>query len=103
MDERYLLPLHLELVFLLIDEHCNGGIILETDGHKLANLVLFRDGNDGRMDPTPGSMGAGGGQGEKAAPPSGGGFSMAGLGGDMTITQALMQVRNQIISNLSQS
>ena len=25
-------PLHLELVFLLIDEHCDGGIILETDG-----------------------------------------------------------------------
>jgi hypothetical protein len=101
--DRNMILDNLELVFLLIDEHCDGGIILETDGHKLANSVLLRDGSDGRMDPTPGSAGAGGGQGEKAAPPSGGGFSMGGLGGDMTIAQALMQARNQIISNLSQS
>ena len=34
---------NLELVFLLIDEHCDGGIILEVDGHKLASAVLLRD------------------------------------------------------------
>ncbi|KAL3802520.1 hypothetical protein HJC23_012539 [Cyclotella cryptica] len=34
---------NLELVFLLIDKHCDGGIILETDGHKLTSSVLLRD------------------------------------------------------------
>ncbi|KAL3781067.1 hypothetical protein HJC23_012829, partial [Cyclotella cryptica] len=34
---------NLELVVLLINEHCDGGIILETDGHKLASSVLLTD------------------------------------------------------------
>ena len=34
---------NLELVFLLIDEHCDGGIIMEVDGNKLASAVLLRD------------------------------------------------------------
>ncbi len=64
-----------ELVFLLIAEHCNRGIILKTDWHKF---------------------------GGHAAPSLGGGFGMGGMGEDMTIAQALIQARNQIISNLSQ-
>lgn len=107
--DRNMILDNLELVFLLIDEHCDGGIILETDGHKLANSVLLRDGSDGRMDPTgasamvmgQGGIAAGGGQG--GGPPSSGGFGMSGMGGDMTIAQALIQARNQIISNLQQS
>merc|ERR1719223_2143745 len=41
---------NLELVFLLIDEHCDGGIILEVDGSKLACSVLLRD--EEPQDPT---------------------------------------------------
>ncbi|KAL7552304.1 hypothetical protein ACHAWF_015538 [Thalassiosira exigua] len=103
--DRAMILDNLELVFLLIDEHCDGGIILETEGHKLASSVLLRD----EHEPRPGEgaesagmgMGGGGGGGQ---PASGGlGMGMGGMGGDMTIGQALMQARNQIISNLSQS
>lgn len=99
--DRNMILDNLELVFLLIDEHCDGGIILETDGHKLASSVLLRDEQEPRMgEPGMDGQGAMGGQG--AAPPSGMGMGMGGIGGDMTIAQALMQARNQIISNLSQ-
>ena len=100
--DRNMILDNLELVFLLIDEHCDGGIILETDGHKLASSVLLRDEQETRMDQgMDGHMGgAGGGQ----VPPQGSmGMGMGGMGGDMTIAQALMQARNQIISNLSQT
>ena len=60
-----------------------------------------------------GEMGMEGGQGQMGGPPMQGGgqpqqggmgsMGMGGMGGDMTIAQALMQARNQIISNLSQS
>ena len=107
--DRNMILDNLELVFLLIDEHCDGGIILETDGHKLASSVLLRDEQESRM----GEMGMEGGQGQMGGPPMQGGgqpqqggmgsMGMGGMGGDMTIAQALMQARNQIISNLSQS
>ena len=110
--DRNMILDNLELVFLLIDEHCDGGIILETDGHKLASSVLLRDDQEGRM----GEMGMDSGQGQMGGPPMQGGgggqpqqggmgsMGMGGMGGgDMTIAQALMQARNQIISNLSQS
>ena len=106
--DRNMILDNLELVFLLIDEHCDGGIILETDGHKLASSVLLRDEQESRM----GEMGMEG-QGQMGGPPMQGGgqpqqggmgsMGMGGMGGDMTIAQALMQARNQIISNLSQS
>jgi hypothetical protein len=102
--DRNMILDNLELVFLLIDEHCDGGIILETDAHKLASSVLLRDGHESRM--AEGGMDGmhqqGGGHGQ---PVSGGGMGMGigGIGGgDMTIAQALIQARNQIISNLSQ-
>ncbi|KAL7536004.1 hypothetical protein ACHAXR_006859 [Thalassiosira sp. AJA248-18] len=101
--DRNMILDNLELVFLLIDEHCDGGIILETDGHKLASSVLLRDEQESsRMGEMGGMEGGGGGQ-QGQAPPSGGGGMGMGMGGDMTIAQALMQARNQIISNLSQS
>ena len=101
--DRNMILDNLELVFLLIDEHCDGGIILETDAHKLASSVLLRDGHESRMGEggTDGMQQQGGGHGQ---PVSGGGMGMGigGIGGDMTIAQALIQARNQIISNLSQ-
>lgn len=93
---------NLELVFLLIDEHCDGGIILEADGSKLSGSVLLRDEQETRVEAGMEGQG-GGGQPNEAQPASRGGFGIGGMGGDMTIAQALMQARNQIISNLSQS
>jgi len=78
---------NLELVFLLIDEHCDGGIILETDGGKLAAAVLLRD-EDPQGDP---GMGATGGQVQQQGMP-------AGVSGDMTIAQAFRQAREQFLS-----
>ena len=67
----------------------------------VASSVLLRDEQETRMDQgMDGQMGGAGGQG----PPQGSmGMGMGGMGGDMTIGQALMQARNQIISNLSQT
>jgi len=81
---------NLELVFLLIDEHCDGGIILETDGGKLASAVLLRDdegapdqGVDPNMPPAAAAQGL---------PP--------GVNpGDMTLGQAFRQARAQFLGN----
>jgi hypothetical protein len=73
----------LELVFLLIDEHCDGGIVLEVDGSKLASAVLLRDDDHG--DGTHGS--------HPGVPP---GVVTA----DMTIGQALRQAREQFMANM---
>ena len=102
--DRNMILDNLELVFLLIDEHCDGGIILEVDGSKLASSVLLRDEEQSRM----GEMGmdgqgmpqGGGGQPSQQVQGGGMGQGFGGMGGDMTIAQALMQARNQIISNL---
>eukprot|EP00543_Licmophora_paradoxa_P008264 CAMPEP_0202458658 /NCGR_PEP_ID=MMETSP1360-20130828/26676_1 /ASSEMBLY_ACC=CAM_ASM_000848 /TAXON_ID=515479 /ORGANISM="Licmophora paradoxa, Strain CCMP2313" /LENGTH=221 /DNA_ID=CAMNT_0049079293 /DNA_START=79 /DNA_END=744 /DNA_ORIENTATION=+ len=82
---------NLELVFLLIDEHCDGGIILETDGGKLAAAVLLRD-DEGGLE-TEQSQNVSGTQGLPAGV----------TGGDMTIGQALRQAREQFLSNLGSS
>lgn len=78
---------NLELVFLLIDEHCDGGLILETDGSKLASAVLLRD-EESPGDPGMGSMA---GQAQQQGMP-------AGVSGDMTIAQAFRQAREQFLS-----
>ena len=77
---------NLELVFLLIDEHCDGGIILEIDGTKLAAAVLLRD-----EDPE-GGMGGVGGQAQQQGVPAG------VNAGDLTIGQAFRQARDQFLS-----
>jgi hypothetical protein len=83
---------NLELVFLLIDEHCDGGIILETDGNKLASSVLLRDEEaESSMNP---SMDSGMG----SAPPSG--AVRGGGSGDITLAQAFRQARAQLIAGL---
>mmetsp|Transcript_17844 Transcript_17844/g.17222 ORF Transcript_17844/g.17222 Transcript_17844/m.17222 type:complete len:239 (-) Transcript_17844:333-1049(-) len=87
--DRNMILDNLEMIFLLIDEHCDGGFILETDGSKLASSVLLRDESDA-IDT------------EASSGPS---TKSAGIGvpsGDMTIAQALRQAREQIISNLAQ-
>ena len=81
---------NLELVFLLIDEHCDGGIVLETDGGKLASAVLLRD-DDGGVSTDASQAGVAGTQGLPAGV----------TGGDMTIGQALRQAREQFLSNLA--
>ena len=86
---------NLELVFLLIDEHCDGGIILEVDGSKLAAAVMLRD--EERDAPGQGSA-AGGGTGGGAHHPGGG---VAGGAADMTIGQALRQAREQFMANMT--
>ena len=92
--DRNMILDNLELVFLLIDEHCDGGIILETDGHKLASSVLLRDEQEASSKAEEAAM-------QAKAGGMGGGFG--GMGGDMTIGQALRQAREQIMSNLNQN
>lgn len=82
--ERTMVLDNLELVFLLIDEHCDGGIILETDGAKLSAAVLLRD--DEPQDPMAGMQ-----QGVPQAQGVPAGVSA----GDMTIGQAFRQARDQ--------
>ena len=83
---------NLELVFLLIDEHCDGGIIMEVDGHKLANAVLLRD--DDALDD---SARNGAAAGHVAQP----GLPAGASAGDMTIGQALRQAREQFLAGMT--
>jgi coatomer subunit zeta len=82
---------NLELVFLLIDEHCDGGIILEVDGHKLASAVLLRDEESSNMNHP--AEGAAGGVGVHQY--------TGGHGADLTIGQALRQAREQIMAGMT--
>lgn len=82
---------NLELVFLLIDEHCDGGIILEVDGHKLASAVLLRDED---------ASGVGGEdhlpiQHQQPGMPPGVGS------GDMTLGQAFRQARDSFFVGMA--
>ena len=90
---------NLELVFLLIDEHCDGGIILEVDGSKLAAAVLLRDdepaGMDDPMGGGPGQGGAGGGRPQQQGLPAGAGS------GDLTLQQAFMRAGQQFMANMN--
>lgn len=90
---------NLELVFLLIDEHCDGGVILEVDGAKLSSSVLLRDDEDMVAD-----AGAGESAPQGSAPSAtgmrgmGNGFGMQG--GDISIAQAFRQAKQQLIAGL---
>jgi hypothetical protein len=90
--ERTMVLDNLELVFLLIDEHCDGGIILETDGAKLSSAVLLRDDEpvDNMM------MGT---QGTPQGVPQQQGMPAGVNPGDMTIGQAFRQAREQWLSS----
>lgn len=82
----------LELVFLLIDEHCDGGIIMEVDSSKLAGAVLLRDEEQSESQ-----MGVpnGGMMQQNAGMPSAVGA------GDMTLGQAFSQARMQFLASMS--
>jgi len=85
-DRRTILD-HLEMVMLLMDEVCDGGIVLECDAASLMSRVLMREIDDPNVFPMNGS----GGDGKGNVPI-----------GEMTIGQALKQAREQLISNLGQ-
>jgi coatomer subunit zeta len=87
--ERAMVLDNLELVFLLIDEHCDGGVVLETDGSKLAAAVLLRD-DEG---PPAAAMG-----GTSQRGPQTQGMPAGVSAGDMTLTQAFRQARDQFFS-----
>mmetsp|Transcript_12217 Transcript_12217/g.34939 ORF Transcript_12217/g.34939 Transcript_12217/m.34939 type:complete len:211 (+) Transcript_12217:159-791(+) len=83
--ERTMVLDNLELVFLLIDEHCDGGIVLETDGTKLSSAVLLRDEETQDM---------GGTSGQPQTP----GLPAGVTAGDMTLGQAFRQARDQFLA-----
>lgn len=87
--ERAMVLDNLELVFLLIDEHCDGGIVLETDGGKLSGAVLLRD-DDGGADAMGGGM--------QPGVPQTQGVPAGVSAGDMTLGQAFRQAREQWLS-----
>jgi hypothetical protein len=75
---------NLELVFLLMDEMCDGGLVLETSGPKLCNSVLLRDETE-------------------LPPPQGVPAGRPGMPtGEMTIAQALKAAREQLMANMTQ-
>jgi coatomer subunit zeta len=89
---------NLELVFLLIDEHCDGGIILEVDGHKLASAVLLRDDTD------PANQNHPSGGGNNANDPTHGGLPVNHYNNnvaEMSIGQALLQARDQFMAGMN--
>lgn len=86
---------NIELLLLLIDEHCDGGIILEVDSNKLSRSVLLKDNSRT--------------EGTEIISPSGApyGIDIGSIGtmqmrGDMTVVQALRLAREQLLSNLAQ-
>ena len=98
--DRSMILDNLELVFLLIDEHCDGGIILEVDGTKLAGAVLLRDDDTGEGD-----VGQKGGPGSQssAIPGQAGQPGVAASVGasDMTLGQAFDVARKQFMATMT--
>merc|ERR1711933_116400 len=92
-----------------IDEHCDGGIILEVDGNKLASAVLLRDEEAGMNDPNAMAMMGGGQPGQMGGMGQGGqmGGQQGGMGGgnvqsgDMTVPQALKQLRDNFFAGIT--
>merc|ERR1712071_114229 len=83
VTDRTMVLDNLELVLLLIDELCDGGIVLETDPNKLVASVVLRDEDE--------MAGAEGG------PIQGGAGNPSG---EMSMAQAFRQARDQFITNL---
>ena len=82
---------NLELVFLLIDEHCDGGIILEVDGHKLASAVLLRDEDTSGV----------GGEDHLPLSQQQPGMPAGVASGEMTLGQAFRQARDSFFVGMA--
>lgn len=84
---------NLELVFLLIDEHCDGGLILEVDPTKLAGAVLLRDED----------VGGAGGDPMSSGPPTGAQMQglPAGVAPEMSLSQAFAGFGRQLMSSMN--
>ena len=82
---------NLELVFLLIDEHCDGGLILEVDPSKLAGAVLLRDEDVG-ADGMGGGQPMGGPQAQGLPP---------GVATEMSLSQAFAGFGRQLMSTMN--
>jgi len=85
--DRSMILDNLELVMLLIDELCDGGIVLEIDPNKLVSSVVLRDDDDMERE---GGPGGGGGGGPTMPQP------------ELTMAQAFRQARDQFITGLGQ-
>lgn len=83
---------NLELVFLLIDEHCDGGLILETDPSKMAGAVLLRDEETAGMDPM--MMGGGPPMAQAQGLPP-------GVQPEMSLSQAFAGFGRQLMSSMN--
>lgn len=94
---------NLELVFLLIDEHCDGGIILEVDANKLAGSVLLKDDEENGEMMNGAVEGSGGPTNMNGVTSGGLNIGMTGRSGgaDITLAQAFRQARAQLIAGLS--
>jgi coatomer subunit zeta len=85
---------NLELVFLLIDEHCDGGVILEVEGRKLASAVLLRDEDHSGAGGEDGIHGHSHGVASQGMPPG-------VQPGDLTLGQAFRQARDQFFVGMT--
>jgi len=82
VTDRTMILDNLELVMLLIDELCDGGIILEIDPNKLVSSVVLRDDDE--------TDNAGTSSGPALPQP------------ELTMAQAFRQARDQFITGLGQ-
>jgi len=103
ITERGMVLDNLELVLLLIDELCDGGLILESDPHKLVSSVVLRDENEYQDGMGVGGPGTGQGGMDQGGMNTMGANSMMGGSGELTMMQAFRQARDQLVTNLSQN
>lgn len=100
--DRSMILDNLELVFLLIDEHCDGGIILEVDGTKLAGAVLLRDTADDSRAAAGNMEGGADGSRGKVGPTGAQSGMPAGVAtGELSMAQAFDLARRQFLANIT--
>jgi coatomer subunit zeta len=97
-SDRTMVLDNLELVFLLIDEHCDGGVILEVDGHKLASAVLLRDDDSNMNHPVASTTAGADGTNQGGGVPNN---HYNNNMNELTIGQAFRQAREQIMAGMS--
>lgn len=109
LTDRVMVLDNLELVLLLIDEHCDGGLVLEADPNKLVGSVLLRDGAEVEGMPNSESYGGSGYPNSSAQQDGSGnvghGMNMHSLNSnnEMSIAQAFYQAKEQLMTGLAQT